>query len=70
MKQATGTHVVIPVNIYGRHSDVVSFLDSNREKFAQTENFLTSEQVHLESVRKYRTDLKLKVEEIKHTLNL
>ena len=63
--------MTIPVNIYSRHSNVIfPFIDSYREQFAETENFMAFESAHLESVRQYRDDLKARVEDIKHVLNL
>ena len=63
--------MTIPVNIYSRHSNVIfPFIDSYREQFAETENFMAFESAHLESVRQYRYDLKARVEDIKHVLNL
>ena len=44
MKHAPGIHMTMPVNIYVRNSDVIEpFMETNRERFEETEGFLESE---------------------------
>ena len=71
MKNESGTHMIFPIVIYETNSDVVApFLDTNREKFSETQNFIENEQAHLESVRKYRGDLKTRIAIAKNEISL
>jgi len=71
MKNENGPHMIFPICIYETNSDVVApFLDTNRVKFAETQNFMENEQAHLESVRKYRAELKTRIAIAKNEISL
>ena len=66
MKQVSGTHITIPIDIYNIMQDEVGqFIDKNRESFDHCSQFAEKERQQLAAVETYKSNLKSKAESVK-----